>query len=56
LGVRAPDILSAMSFLRTTARGRSEATPARLLLGVATVVIIAVAILLVAIYAIQAAL
>jgi hypothetical protein len=34
-----------VGFLRSTARGRSEATPARALVGVAAVILVAVAVL-----------
>ena len=42
-----------MGFLRTTARGRSEATPARALLAVATVILIAVAVLVALLFLLQ---
>jgi hypothetical protein len=45
-----------MGFLRTTARGRSEATPARALLAVGTMILIAVAVLVAVLLLLQSVL
>jgi hypothetical protein len=42
-----------MGFLRTTARGRSEATPARALTGVATIILVVVALLVALLFLLQ---
>ena len=44
-----------MSFFRRMARGRSDTTPARTLGSVATVIVIAVAVLIVLVFVIQSA-
>jgi hypothetical protein len=44
-----------MGFLRTTARGRSEATPARMLLIVGTLIVVVAAILVAVLFLLQEA-
>jgi uncharacterized membrane protein YidH (DUF202 family) len=42
-----------MGFLRTTARGRSEATPARALTGVASIILVVVVLLVALLFLLQ---